>query len=80
MPNLNLNFNSTQKDEEMELYTTAGKKPVGKEENSIAVVVDQEIDALQINYTTVASDIELTHDYPCPVKWWIFLPSCVTRH
>ena len=27
-PNLNLNFNSTQKDEEMELPTTAGKEVV----------------------------------------------------
>ena len=52
----------------MELYTTAGKKVVDvafavedEKENSIAVVLDQEIDALQINYKTVASDIELTH-------------------
>ena len=61
-----MNFNSTQKDEEMELSTTAGKKVVDvtfavedEKENSIAVVLDQEIDALQINYTTVASDIEM---------------------
>ena len=58
----------------------AGKKVVDvafavedEKENSIVVVVDQEIDALQNNFATVASDIELTHDYLCPVKWWIFL-------
>ena len=67
----------------MELSTTAGLKVVDvifvvedEKENSIAVVLDQEIDAFQINYTT---DIELTHDYLCPVKCWIFVPSCVTR-
>ena len=50
----------------MELYATADKKVVDvtfavedEKENSIAVVLDQEIDALQINYTTVASDIEM---------------------
>ena len=50
----------------LELPTTAGKEAVGvtctvedEKENSIAVVLDQEIDALQINYTTVASDIEM---------------------
>ena len=50
----------------MELPTTAGKETVGvtravkdEKENSIAVVLDQEIDALQINYTTVASDVEM---------------------
>ena len=52
-----MNFNSTQKDEEMELSTTAGKTVVDEKENSIAVVVDQEIDTLQINYATLASDI-----------------------
>ena len=67
-----MNFNSTQKDEETELHTTAtaDKEVVDvqlavEDENPIAVVLDQEIDALQINYATVASDIELTHDYLC---------------
>ena len=71
----------------MELTITAGKKVLDvtfavedEKENSIAFVLDQEIDALQINYTNVASDNGLTHDYPCPVKWWIFLPSCFIRH
>ena len=66
LPNLNLNFNSTQKDEETELHTTAtaDKEVVDvqlavKDENPIAVVLDQEIDALQINYTMVASDIKM---------------------
>ena len=47
-PNLNLNFNSTQKDEEMEVPTTAGKEVVDvaiavedEQGNSIAVVLDQ---------------------------------------
>ena len=60
----------------MDLFTTDGKKVFDvtfavkdEKENSIAVVVDQEIDALQINYATVASDIELTLNYLCPVKW-----------
>ena len=50
-----MDFNSTQKDEEMELSTTAGKKVVDVtftvddgNENSVAAVLDQEIDALQI--------------------------------
>ena len=50
----------------MELPTTAGKEAVGvtravkdEKRNSIAVVLDQEIDALQINYATVASDVEM---------------------
>ena len=50
----------------MELLTAAGKESVGatravndEKENSIAVILDQEIYALQINYTTVASDIEM---------------------
>ena len=66
LPNLNLNFNSTQKDEETELHTTAtaDKEVVDvqlavEEENPIAVVLEQEIDALKINYATVASDIEM---------------------
>ena len=61
-----MNFNSTQKDEEMELHTTAtaDKEVVDvqlavEEENPIAVVLEQEIDALKINYATVASDIEM---------------------
>ena len=56
----------------MELLTTAGKETVGvtravndEKENSIAVILDQEIDALQINYTTVASDIEMDE---APIK------------
>ena len=62
LPNLNLKFNSTQKDEETELHTTADKEVVDvqlavEDENPIAVVLDQEIDALQINNATVASDI-----------------------
>ena len=65
-PNLNLNFNSTQKDEEMELPTTAGKDVVDvKLAVKNAVVLEQEIDALQINYTTVASDIEMDQ---APIK------------
>ena len=70
----------------MDLSTTAGKNVVcvtfavkDEKENSIALVLDQEIDALHINYTTVASDIELTHDYFCQVKCCIFVLSCVTR-
>ena len=48
----------------MELPTTAEKEVVEvtlavEDENSIAVVLDQYIDALQINYATVASDIEM---------------------
>ena len=61
-----MNFNYTQKDEEMEQPTTAGKEVVDvtlavddEKENPIAVVLDQEIDALQINNATVASDIEI---------------------
>ena len=65
----------------MELSTTAGKKVVDvtfavedEKANSVAFVVDQEFDALQINYATVASDIELTHNYLWTVTWWIFVP------
>ena len=50
----------------MELPTTTAKETVSvtravkdEKENVIAVILDQEIDALQINYTTVASDIEM---------------------
>ena len=53
----------------MELLTTAGKETVGvtravkdEKENSIAVILDQEIDALQINNAMVASDIEMDVD------------------
>ena len=59
----------------MDLSTTAGKNVVcvtfavkDEKENSIAVVLDQEIDAFQINYATVAPDIEMTHDYLCTVE------------
>lgn len=50
------------------LPTTAGKEEVvdvtvgNEKENPIAVVLDQEIDALQINNATVASDIEMDVD------------------
>ena len=63
-----MNFNSTQKDEETELHTTAtaDKEVVDvqlavedEDENPIAFVLDQESDALQFNYATVASDIEM---------------------
>ena len=37
-PNLNLNFNSTQKDEEMELTTTAGKEVV-----DVTIAVEDEV-------------------------------------
>jgi len=52
LPNLNLNFNSTQKDEETELHTTADKEDVDvqlavEQEKPIAVLLKQEIDALQ---------------------------------
>ena len=68
LPNLNLNFNSTQKDEETELHTaaTADKEVVDvqlaakiEKENPIAVVLDQEIVALQINNDTIAYYIEM---------------------
>ena len=76
----------------MELLTTAGKETVGvtrvvndEKENSIAVILDQEIDALQINYTTVASDIEIDKA-PIKEKVWsgqrmteMFLPMCLKR-
>ena len=74
----------------MELPTTAGKETVGvtravndEKENSIAVILDQEIDALQINYTTVASDIEMDKA-PIKERVWsgqrmteMFLPMCL---
>ena len=71
----------------MELLTTAGKETVGvtravndEKENSIAVILDQEIDALQINYTTVASDIEMDEAL---IKEFgqteMFLPMCSKR-
>ena len=89
LPNLNLNFNSTQKDEETELHTTAtADKEVDdvqlavEEENPIAVVLEQEIDSLQINYAMVASDIEMdkAHGSGHRMTEMLFLlPMCLKK-
>ena len=90
LPNLNLNFNSTQKDEETELHNTAtaDKEVVYvdvqlaakiEKENPIAVVLDQE---LQINYATVASDIEMdkAHGSGHRMTEMLFLlPMCLKK-
>ena len=71
----------------MELPTTASKDVVDdtlavedEKENSIAVVLDQEIDALQINYATVASDIEMDKARPGQrMTEMLFLHMCLQK-